>query len=285
MIKVIKPGFFSSIQDLGRIGYQEFGVPISGTMDRKSANLANALVGNCLEAAVLEITLIGPELVFNDMAAIAITGANMRPSINGIAIKLNRLILIKKNDILKFGLVTSGIRCYLSILGGFNALSVLKSASMYTGITEYNTIKKGDVLWYNTERNVNVKLFSKLKINDRHLKMSQLTAYKGPEFDILTEKQKSKLYKLKFTISKNNNRMAYQLNEIFEHSLTSIITSPVLPGTVQLTPSGHLIILMRDCQTTGGYPRVLQLSEMGINTLSQKYTGETICFQNPDIKI
>ena len=73
--------------------------------------------------------------------------------------------------------------------------------------------------------------------------------------------------------------MAYQLNELFKNELDAIITSPVLPGTVQLTPSGKLIILMRDCQTTGGYPRVLQLSLSAINCLAQKYTGQSITFR------
>ena len=73
--------------------------------------------------------------------------------------------------------------------------------------------------------------------------------------------------------------MAYQLKELFKNDLKSIITSPVLPGTVQLTPSGNLIILMRDCQTTGGYPRILQLNEAALNVLSQKYSGQKIQFQ------
>jgi allophanate hydrolase subunit 2 len=87
------------------------------------------------------------------------------------------------------------------------------------------------------------------------------------------------LFKQEFTISKDNNRMAYQLDEIITNELGDIITSLVLPGTVQLTPSGKLIVLMRDCQTTGGYPRILQLSDNSIDTLAQKMTGQKITLQ------
>ena len=81
-----------------------------------------------------------------------------------------------------------------------------------------------------------------------------------------------------YSISKDNNRMAYQILPVLKNSLESILTSPVLPGTVQLTPSGQLIILMRDCQTTGGYPRILQLTERSINILSQKTTNSVVKF-------
>ena len=94
---------------------------------------------------------------------------------------------------------------------------------------------------------------------------------------MLTLTQKEKL-KQQFTISVQNNRVGYRLEEPLENNLQSILTSAVLPGTVQLTPSGKLIVLMRDCQVTGGYLRVLQLSEKAINQLSQKTTGDKIKF-------
>ena len=103
--------------------------------------------------------------------------------------------------------------------------------------------------------------------------------YKGPEFDALNEDQKSKVLDAFFTISNTINRMAIQLEEKIANTLPSIITSPVLPGTIQLTPSGKLIVLMRDCQTTGGYPRVLQLSENSINHIAQKRMKEKCGFK------
>ena len=108
--------------------------------------------------------------------------------------------------------------------------------------------------------------------------LNDIEVLKGPEFELLTKKQQKQLLSNKFTISKDNNRMAYQLVEILANNIKPIITSLVLPGTVQLTPSGKLIVLMRDCQTTGGYPRVLQLKEYSIDVLSQKLAGKNIHF-------
>jgi len=278
MVKVLSAGLYTTIQDNGRMGYQHYGVPVSGVMDSRAAAIANALVGNNQDAAVLEITMSGPKLVFEIDAAIAITGANMKASINKNRIENNRIISIKKGDVLRYGTLVSGFRTYLAVSGGFKTNEVLGSKSMYQGITEFRNLKKGDVLNINKSLTASQKHFAGLKIDDSYLTSSTLEVYQGPEFDRLSEIQKKQLFKNIFTVSKDNNRMAYQLKEPFENTLEPILTSSVLPGTVQLTPSGKLIVLMRDCQTTGGYPRVLQLSEMAINTLAQKFTGDKIKF-------
>jgi len=102
---------------------------------------------------------------------------------------------------------------------------------------------------------------------------------KGPEFDLLTKRQTDYLFKKKFTIDNLNNRMGYQLKSpIPKMKKKEIITSVLIPGTVQLTPSGKLIIMMRDCPTTGGYPRILQLTDEAINRLAQLETGDTFTF-------
>ena len=95
---------------------------------------------------------------------------------------------------------------------------------------------------------------------------------------MLRNEEKEALFQKEFSIDQNNNRMAIQLKEELINNLDPIITGPVLPGTVQLTPSGKLIVLMRDCQTTGGYPRVLQLSSSGMDVISQKATGGKVIF-------
>ncbi len=282
MVRVLNTGFYSSIQDIGRLGAQHHGVPISGVMDQRATRLANVLVGNSEEAAVLEITMSGPKLKFECNSAIAITGADMAPSLNGKSLDYNRFIIINKGDVLSFGRLNSGFRSYLSVIGGFQTKEVLGSKSMYKGVTQFACINKEDVLRINQNNPKYQKHFSGLKMNDSYIKNSNLDVYKAPEFENLTEVQKDKLFSELFTISKDNSRMAYQLEEALENTLEPIITSPVLPGTVQLTPSGKLIILMRDCQTTGGYPRVLQLTESAINTLAQKYTGSKVCFKLKD---
>jgi len=279
MIKVLKPGLFSTIQDLGRFGYQEFGVPFSGVMDRQAAKVANVLLGNNENEAVMEMTMTGAALQFDYQTLICISGADMSPKLNDIHISNNRLINVFPKDVLSFGQLKSGFRAYLAVLGGFKTEKPMNSRSMYPGITAKGSLTKGDVLEIGTFENILNKSNAVLKVNDVYLSSHEIEVFKGPEFSLLSTVQQKELLRTDFSISNHNNRMAYQLNELFKNDLDAIITSPVLPGTVQLTPSGKLIILMRDCQTTGGYPRVLQLSISAINCLAQKYTGQSISFK------
>lgn len=278
MIKVLKSGLHSSIQDSGRFGYKKYGIPVSGFMDKFSGELANLILGNPKGFAVLEMTMIGAKLQFNVSTQIVVSGAYMSPMINGILINNNVICQIAKGDILSFGKLQSGLHCYLAVKGGFKTKVVYGSQSFFKPVTTQNSIKKDDTLLIEEFLNKfnQPKTLSKLKLKDFSIKT--LKVYKGPEFDLLSEEQKIKLVNGKFTISSLYNRMAYQILPLLENTLNSIITSPVLPGTIQLTPSGQLIVLMRDCQTTGGYPRVLQLSETAINLLSQKKERDEISF-------
>ncbi|SFD05033.1 biotin-dependent carboxyltransferase family protein [Algibacter pectinivorans] len=279
MIKVLKPGFYSSIQDVGRFGFQQYGVPSSGAMDQNAAALANGLLGNSENAAVLEITITGPTLQFNCVTKICLSGADVSPKLNNVPLTNNKLIKVNPNDVLSFGALQTGVRCYLAVSGGFQTERIMGSRSMYRGVTFHYVLKKHDELELNSVTIEAGEQNSRLRIQQSYLESAVLPAFKGPEFDLLSAVQQKQLLSTRFTISKDNNRMAYQLNEPLSNTLEAIITSVVLPGTVQLTPSGKLIILMRDCQTTGGYPRVLQLKESAINSLAQKFTGHEVSFQ------
>lgn len=273
MIKVLKAGLLTTLQDMGRYGSRKFGVPVSGAMDLHSAGYANSLLANQRNAAVLEITLQGPELEFTAATQIVISGADLSPTINNEVVSINNVLSVSIGDVLSFGARLSGVRSYLAINGGFEDASVLNSKSWYAGITPQDKLAGGELLVSNP-------------ISSRHLhhditpldfSHASLMVFEGPEFDLLNDDQKNGLQN-QFTVGLNN-RMGYQLNELIENELPSILSSAVLPGTVQLTPSGKLIVLMRDCQTTGGYPRVLQLSEEAIDILSQKMSRETVQFE------
>lgn len=279
MIKVLSSGFYTSVQDNGRLDYQNYGVPISGTMDKHSANKANALVNNSINDAVLEITLSGPKLQFCCDTMISLVGADMSPQLNNKAILMNSTIPITTGDILSFGKLQYGCRCYLAVKGGVQTEQIMKSRSMYKGITSSFRIEKDDELKISANETSFKSAHASIKMDSDHFKTQDIDVYKGPEFDFLTITEQNQLLSSPFTIAKENSRMAYQLKELVPNNLTQIITSLVLPGTVQLTPSGKLIVLMRDCQTTGGYPRVLQLSEKAINRLAQKFTNDTIGFK------
>jgi len=278
MIEVLHPGFYTTIQDLGRKDYQHLGVPMSGAMDLNAAKMANAILGNEEHCAVLEITMVGPKLKFACNSTIAITGASLTSCLNRVEVNNYSAINVSKGDVLEFGKITKGFRAYLAVSGGFQTEVVLKSRSMYQSITKSSCLKKGDMLDIEQKSHSNKK-YSSIKLNEDYLDSSIIKVFKGPEFDMLNNLQVQSLFSQEFTISKENNRMAYQLNELIENNLKDIITSLVMPGTVQLTPSGKLIVLMRDCQTTGGYPRMLQLSEASINVLAQKFTGNKIKFR------
>ena len=276
MIKVLKPGFYSTIQDQGRFGQRSYGVPVSGAMDLYSYEFANALLGNHKHDAVLEMTMTGAELQFLKPTIISITGAEMHPKLNNQPIAMFKAVLVKTNDVLSFGSLLIGFRTYLAVKGGLLTETVLGSRSMLKGITKAVRIERGDTIaitdYSGLENSKNAKLNFKLKI----LSETNLEVMKGPEFHKLSKAQQNDLFLHEFKVSKFNNRMAYQLLPLFQNNLESILTATVLPGTVQLTPSGQLIVLMRDCQATGGYPRILQLTENSINILSQKTTGNSL---------
>lgn len=270
---------YSSVQDLGRMGFQQYGVPYSGVMDVYSASLANHILGNNTNDAVIEMTITGISLRFDCDTRICISGATMAPELNNQAIQMNKSIQVSAGDVLSFGKLAKGFRCYLAVFGGFKTEEVMGSRSMYNGVTSQSKISKNDVFLINEMNSFTVSNNALVKVKDEHFLSHRIDVYKGPEFDFLSKNQQEFLFQNSFTVSKDNNRMAYQLSEPLENNLEPIITSAVLPGTVQLTPSGKLIVLMRDCQTTGGYPRVLQLKESAINRMAQKFTGSFIDFK------
>ncbi len=283
-IEVLQPGLYSTIQDLGRRNFRKYGVPKSGVMDSYAAKKANLILSNLETSPVLEITQLGPKLKFTKPTQIAICGANLSPKINDRSILNNRMLSIKKDDVLSFGKRLNGCRAYISILGGFTSEKILGSYSWYNGITENELLQKGDVFKYLKLGSLPNTLNASLKVNEEYLNKVEIQAFPGPEYSLLSSIQQRLLLESEFHLDINNNRMAIQLKEVLTNNLSPIITGPVLPGTVQLTPSGKLIVLMRDCQTTGGYPRVLQLSEVGINSIAQKVVGDMLRFELNKIK-
>ncbi|MEZ4840061.1 MAG: biotin-dependent carboxyltransferase family protein [Flavobacteriaceae bacterium] len=285
MIRVISAGIYTTVQDLGRQGYGHLGVPISGVMDNYSAKLANHLLGNNENKSVLEITLGNTTLLFENNLFIVISGADLQPLINDSKVSINRVLEVNAGDVLKLGKPMFGVRTYVAVKGGFQIKEVLGSKSWFKNVTEQFLVKKGDILPVLPQKSFKMLKNASVRVNKEHFITKFIEVYKGPEYDLLTEKQRNELKNTVFTISKDNNRMGYRLVETVENELGSMLTSSVLPGTVQLTPSGTLIVLMRDCQVTGGYPRVLQLAENAIDRLSQKSTNDTFQFKLVDLNL
>lgn len=276
MLKVIHPGFFTTIHDMGRFGYRDKGVPVCGCMDNYSASIANSLLENEETDAVMEITMTGPKLEFHSSSFFSITGAEMSPVLNGIPINSYEVHKASEGDILSFGKLINGFRSYLAVKGGFLTELKLMSRSFYKPITDQNCIKERMEIPIEAHSEYTPKI-SHIKPEAWH-REQELNVFKGPEYKILTDDQLKLLFTNKFTIAKENNRMAYQLEELIGARSHRMLTSATLPGTVQLTPAGKLIILMRDGQTTGGYPRILQLATKSIAQLSQKKFGDKVSF-------
>lgn len=277
MLKVLKSGFYTSVQDLGRFHYRNKGVPVSGAMDELSVFKANTLLENDVADAVLEITMTGPTLLFEEETYIVMSGAEMSVTLNNQPVKNYKVYQIDVGDILSYGNLVAGFRGYLAVKGGFQSKFVYGSRSFYKPITFANRLMDGDVVPFGYKSIFKPKI-SEIKV-DSFLNETILEVHKAPEFDILTDNQLEVLFATEFTVANENNRMAYQLNEKIIGHEVSMLTSATLPGTVQLTPAGKLIVLMKDGQTTGGYPRILQLSDKAIAILAQKRAGAIVSFK------
>jgi len=278
-IELISPGFYTTIQDFGRLGTAKYGVPQAGAMDAFSAAKANLLLNNSSNAALLEITFSGPKIRFNRTMNICICGAHFKVTCEGKTLENDKSHLIHAGEQVNFGSLSTGFRAYLAFSGGIDAPVLLGSRSQYEGITTHFRLKKGDNLNIIGSEKVLKESSARVQFNDKGILDNKIEVMAGAEYHLLNAIQKEQLLNTEYTLLPSSNRMAIQFKEKVKNELSGITTAATLPGTVQLTPQGRLVVLMRDCQVTGGYPRILQLSEMGINSIAQQAPGKSIFFE------
>jgi biotin-dependent carboxylase-like uncharacterized protein len=276
---ILKTGPGCSVQDLGRSGQANFGIPISGALDMKSFAWVNHILQNEKYNGVLEISQPGFQLQFDLPTCIAIAGAQATVRLNGDIIDGTPLISIKPKDVLEIGAFLSGARVYIGVRFGFKSPKILGSRSFYPGLTEEPYFSKGDKIKYFVDFQAANVLNAKVKLSTDWFENEEIFAYPGPDFHLLNENLKEKLLSEPFRISQQSNRMGAQLLELLENKLPELPTNPVFPGTVQLTSGGKLIILLKDAQVTGGYPRILYLEEESQWILAQKRPGNKIRFK------
>lgn len=285
---VIDGGLFTTVQDAGRFGFRKYGVPVSGAMDNSAFGLVNSLVGNSPDSPVLEMTLKGGMYKFESDSVIALTGANMNPVVNGKSVELNSSLEIKAGDILEFEYAKRGCRCYLGIRGVWEIEKIMGSCSTYTdgnfGGLEGRNLQKGDqICWKEIQADFQTYSLPQKKIPYYSSKLT-VEFIPGPEWNWLSEKEQYEFLNTEFKISSESNRMGIRLNSELkiERKKRDMVSSGVIPGTVQLPPNGMPIVLMKDGQTVGGYPRIGKVLDIHLNRLAQVPPNGTIRFNKSD---
>ena len=281
MIEVIDAGFYSSIQDQGRMGYRHLGVPVSGAMDQKAFDLAHQLLGKTLDFSCIECTLIGPILRFHEPCSLVLTGAHMQAWVNENPIQNNTTIAILSGDVLKLRRATKGLRTYIKINQAIISPVLLGSTSFYKPLTQDAVLKKGNhIFWIKSDKAFD-KTNARIRWDDSYLLSQDLEVEKGPEFNVLSKTVQQQIYQNDFLIN-SQNRMGYRISSPFSMDSVSMLSGAVRPGTVQITPSGTLLIAGVDEQVSGGYPRIFQLTEEALTVLVQKKEGDYVSFKSHD---
>ena len=247
---ILRPGMFTTVQDLGRWGFQSRGVPVSGAMDWYSHRLANRLLGNDPRMATLEVTLLGPQIRCEGHVAFAITGAAFQLSLDDQPVEMGRVIEAGPGAILKFGPRAGGARAYVGVAGGVAVPEVLGSRSTHAllamGGHEGRALRSGDTLMVGPERTLtkNVKTGS----DPLFLSGARLRAIPADE------QLFAHVVRQRFRISPQSDRMGYRLEGTQTHAAPGERISTAVPtGAIQVPPTGQPILLMNDHATTGGY--------------------------------
>ena len=278
-IKVLQPGSYSCLVDLGRFHFRKYGVPSSGPMDTQSAMRAHSLVGNPTKYPLIESYLSGLHLEFDHEALCSITGGKAEILHNDVPISNTNPIHLDSGDRLKVGRMISGARTYIAIRGAIQSPHVLDSVCPLVGYHD-SRLTQGEILQITTNRenkNTAQSLVKPLSIEPS----TPIQVHPGQEWHLLSQHDQALLLDQEYTISRLADRMGYRLEgtPVQAEKHIEIFSSPVMPGIIQLLPSGLPLVLMRDCQTTGGYPRVLQVVEHSIMQLAQRKTHDTVRLQ------
>jgi antagonist of KipI len=295
-LQVVKTGIHDTIQDGGRPGYARWGINTNGAMDSFARSAANALVGNGMNAAVLEIHFPSPEILFHANALVSITGADFTPSIGHNVVPTWKTLQVPGGSVLSFGRKVNGMRCYVAVHGGLDVPEWLGSRSTNTkacvGGLDGRLLRKDD--------HINIapgRFFSRIgkQLITSSWSVSHQGVYnpqepigliQGREFDWLDESSKARIFQESFSITPSSDRMASFLQHapITFASAEQLLSSAVMFGTIQALPSGQLCVLMADHQTTGGYPKVAHVISAHLPRFAQLSPGEHFTFKQTTIE-
>jgi antagonist of KipI len=303
-LRVLRPGLLTTVQDHGRRGLQHLGVVPGGAMDSIALSLANALVGNSQDQAVLEITVLGPELLFTEEALVALCGAEMEAHAEGETFPGDRPVLLPAGTRLSIRMATRGARAYLSVAGGIALEPVLGSCSTYLaggfGGLKGRALRRDDVLPVARDAAAlaarRYRLLSRrsargrlgtvrwcappLTLPDREPIM--IHAMEGHHFSSFDAASRRAFFDSVWQVAPDSNRMGYRLAGALLHRAEEmrdeILSGPTALGTVQVPANGSPVALMADRQTSGGYPRIAQIASADVPRLAQVAPGARLHF-------
>ncbi len=286
VLKILDAGLLTTVQDLGRYGYQRYGVSASGVMDEFSAKVANILAGNDIKEAVLETTLKGVSIEFLADCVFAVTGAECETVLNDKKINLWKSYKAVKGDILKMGICKAGLRNYIAFAGGIDVPVVMNSRStnLKAKIGGFNGRKlaKGDILFVNKNDFVPLMSFEK-KYIPTYTKEIQVGVILGQQEDHFTEKGINTFFNEIYNVTQESDRMGIRLTSVsgntIEHkSGADIISDGITFGAIQIPGSGQPIVMMADRQTTGGYTKIGNVISSDLTKLAQAVPGTKVKF-------
>jgi len=285
-IKILNPGLLTTVQDAGRIGYQQFGVPVAGAMDPRSMKIANILLGNKEDEAVLECTMMGPQIEFTETNTICITGANLNPMVDGQPIATYKAVVINAGSVLKFAGIKSGCRAYIAFAGGLDIPVVMGSRSTYMkakiGGFRGRKLEKDDEIGFRAaDANLKGVQFRSISPEFVPRQVYDIRVIMGPQDDMFTEKGKNTFLTETYTVTQEFDRMGCRLDGTeIEHSSETgdIISDGIAMGAIQVPTAGKPIIMLADRQTTGGYTKIANVITADFRVISQLKMGDKIHF-------
>lgn len=294
----MKPGLLDTIQDRGRFGYAHLGINPSGAMDSVALSVSNFLVGNEPGEAVLEMHFPAPRLRFGSDALFALAGADFDARLDGLEVSVHTPAVAAAGTVLEFRKPLWGARCYLAISGGYDLEPWLGSHSTNlaagAGGFKGRALQTGDVLPFRRQGDFqqilngkNVRTFPwKANVAGLYPAAGTLRFCPGAEHDLLTLDSKKRLETASWTIAPQSDRMGCHIEgpALVLNDAVELVSSAVVPGTIQLLPNGQFIILMADCQTTGGYPRTGHIVSADLPGLAQMRVGESFGLQRVDLQ-
>lgn len=286
MIAVVKPGLLTTVQDLGRRGYRAFGMPLAGAIDARSHALANLLAGNDPAAATLELTLLGPTLRFEGAAYVGLCGADLAAKLDGAPVANGTGFPVRAGGELAFGAAASGCRAYLAVRGGLAVAPVLGSRATYTraalGGFQGRMLKAGDLLPLTpgAARGARARRALPAELVPRPGGELRLRVLLGPQDDRFTAEARATFAEAAYVVTNRNDRMGYQLEgpPLRHREQADIVSDALCPGAVQVPGSGMPIVMMADCQTTGGYAKLATVLAPDVARLGQARLGDRVRF-------